>query len=121
MEEEVVGQKKESSKARPGKGVSLKSILGGDMLDTAFLKRQTKLLVLVVLLTILYIDCRYSCQREQITIEELKVKLVEVKYNALTRSSELMERSRQSRIEEYISEQGIDLETSTTPPYLIKK
>ena len=31
-----------------------------------------------------------------------------------------MERSRQSRIEEYIETKGSDLETSTQPPYLIE-
>ena len=40
--------------------------------------------------------------------------------NVLTRSSELMEKSRQSRIEEYISSKESDLQTSTNPPYLIK-
>ena len=35
-------------------------------------------------------------------------------------SSELMEKSRQSRIEDYISNKESDLQTSTHPPYLIK-
>lgn len=46
--------------------------------------------------------------------------LTDIKYDALTRSSELMEKSRQSRIEEYISSKESDLQTSTNPPYLIK-
>lgn len=46
--------------------------------------------------------------------------LTDIKYDALTRSSELMERSRQSRIEEYISTRESDLQTATNPPYLIK-
>ena len=32
-----------------------------------------------------------------------------------------MERSRQSRIEEYIANRESDLQTATTPPYLIRK
>jgi len=51
----------------------------------------------------------------------LKKVLTDVKYDALTRSSELMEKSRQSRIEEYISTEGSSLETSTNRPYIIKK
>ena len=46
--------------------------------------------------------------------------LIDIKYDALTRSSELMERSRQSRIEEYIATKESDLQTSTNPPYLLK-
>ena len=40
-----------------------------------------------------------------IEIDKLKKDLTDIKYDALTRSSELMEKSRQSRIEEYISTQ----------------
>ena len=41
---------------------------------------------------------RYSCQQEMIEIDKLKKDLTDIKYDALTRSSELMEKSRQSRI-----------------------
>ena len=50
-----------------------------------------------------------------------KKELTDIKYDALTRSSELMEKSRQSRIEEYISTEESHLETATNRPYLIKK
>lgn len=100
---------------------SWKSIVGGDILATDFFRRQTKLLVLIMVLVIFYIHNRYSCQQQIITIEELKKELTDIKYDALTRSSELMEQSRQSRIEEYIATRESDLQTATTPPYLIRK
>ena len=53
-------------------------------------------------------------------LDKLKKELIDIKYDALTRSSELMEKSRQSRIEEYIATKESDLQTSTNPPYLIK-
>ena len=87
--------------------ITLKSILGGDILAHSFLKRQANLLILIVLLTILYIDNRYSSQQELIQIDRLK--------------KELTERSRQSRIEEYIATEGTPLQTAAAPPYLIKK
>ena len=68
---------------------------------------------------IFYINNRYECQQLMIRIEELKKELTDIKYDALTRSSELMEQSRQSRIEEYIATQQSDLQSATTPPYLI--
>ena len=40
-----------------------------------------------------------------IEIDKLKKELIDIKYDALTRSSELMEKSRQSRIEDYTSQQ----------------
>jgi hypothetical protein len=51
----------------------------------------------------------------------LRKELTDIKYDALTRSSELMEKSRQSKIEEYISDKESDLQTSTNPPYVIEK
>ena len=87
---------------------------------TDFFRRQTKLLVLIMVFIIFYIHNRYASQQQQIEIDRLKKELIDIKYDALTRSSELMEKSRQSRIEEYISNKESDLQTSTNPPYLIK-
>ena len=106
-------------KQKRSKSNSLKSILGGDILATDFFRRQTKLLVLIMVLIIFYIHNRYASQQQQIEIDKLKKELIDIKYDALTRSSELMEKSRQSRIEDYISTKESDLQTSTHPPYLI--
>ena len=110
------GQKGEKVKRR----TSLKNIIGGDILATDFFRRQTRLLVLIMVLILFYIHNRYACQQQMIEIDKLKKELIDIKYDALTRSSELMERSRQSRIEEYIATKESDLQTSTNPPYLIK-
>lgn len=112
---------KKESTASSSKRMSIRSILGGDILANDFFKRQTRLLVLIMVLTVLYIDNRYSSQQELIEIDKLKKDLVDIKYDALTRSSELMEKSRQSRIEEYISTEESHLQTATNRPYLIKK
>ena len=117
MEEEVVNKKTEEGKKK--NRTSLKSILGGDILATDFFRRQTKLLVLIMVFIIFYIHNRYASQQQQIEIDRLKKELIDIKYDALTRSSELMEKSRQSRIEDYISSKESDLQTSTNPPYLI--
>lgn len=113
-------QKNKGTATSP-KHMSIRSILGGDILANDFFKRQTNLLILIMILTILYIDNRYSSQQELIEIDRLKKELKDIKYDALTRSSELMERSRQSRIEEYISTGEDPLETATNRPYLIQK
>ena len=88
---------------KKSKHTSWKSIVGGDILATDFFRRQTKLLVLIMVLIIFYIHNRYACQQQMIEIDRLKKELTDIKYDDLTRSSELMERSRQSRIEEYFS------------------
>lgn len=98
----------------------VKAWVGGDVLDSSFLRRQAKLLVLIMVLIIFYINNRYECQKQLIEIDNLKKELTDVKYNALTRKSELVERSRQSKIEEYIEADNSELQTATNPPYLIK-
>lgn len=118
-EQNLNKQKKQKGNETPNH-MSIKSILGGDILANDFFKRQTSLLILIMVLTILYIDNRYECQQEMIEIDKLKKELTDIKYDALTRSSELMEKSRQSRIEEYISSEESHLETATSRPYLIK-
>lgn len=121
---EIQNQKEQKTKKKASstsKHMSIRSILGGDILANDFFKRQTSLLILIMILTILYIDNRYSSQQELIEIDRLKKELTDIKYDALTRSSELMEKSRQSRIEEYISTEESPLETSTNRPYLIQK
>ena len=106
--------------ATSGKKISLKNIFLGDFLVNDFLRRQAKLLLLITIYTFIYISNRYSVQQEMIKIDRLRKELTDIKYDALTRSSELTERTRQSRIEEYVSSEHSNLQTSTTPPYVIE-
>ena len=114
-------EKIESAPTNTGKKLTLKNIFLGDFLINDFLRRQAMLLLLITIYTVIYISNRYSVQKEMIEIDRLRKELTDIKYDALTRSSELMEKSRQSRIEEYISTEESHLETSTSRPYLIKK
>lgn len=100
---------------------SWRSIVGGDILTTALFQNQGKMIALIMLLVLFYINNRYACQQQLIEIDKLKKELTDVKYDALTLSSELMEKSRQSRIEEYIASKNSQLGTATKPPYLIRE
>ena len=119
VEEKQINEKTEKAKKAKNR-TSLKNIIGGDILASGSFGRQTKLLALIMVLILFYIHNRYACQQQMIEIDKLKKELIDIKYDALTRSSELMEKSRQSRIEEYIATKESDLQTSTNPPYLIK-
>ncbi len=109
-----------SSKKTSRKGSKLSEILGGDILVAGFFSRHMKLIALIMFLIIIYIQNRYAYQQQIIELDRLKKELTDIKYDALTRSSQLMERSRQSKIEEYIQREHSELEIATTPPYLIK-
>ena len=66
-----MNEKEQNGQARQSH-ITFKSIMGGDILAHNFLRRQAALLVLIVFLTILYIDNRYSSQQELIEIDRLK-------------------------------------------------
>ena len=62
MEEELkqnAQQPKDGQSASP-KHMSIRSILGGDILANDFFKRQTRLLILIMILTVLYIHTKLS-------------------------------------------------------------
>ena len=99
----------------------LKSWFDGDMLLSPFLSRQIGLIVLIAALIIVYVSNRYAFQSEEVEIQRLRTKLEDVKYEALARSSELMEKSRESNIQRFIVERGSQLQMSTRPPVVIKK
>ncbi len=100
---------------------NLKSWLDGDMLLSPLLQRHLGLLLLVFALIIAYVSNRYAFQREQVQIQRLRSELNDVKYEALARSSELMEKSRESNIQRFIMEQGSELQIPTKAPVVIKK
>ena len=72
-------QKGEKVKRR----TSLKNIIGGDILATDFFRRQTRLLVLIMVLILFYIHNRYACQQQMIEIDKLKKELIDIKYDVL--------------------------------------
>ena len=68
------------------------------------------------------ISNRYTCQQKIAEIGSLEKQLTDIRYEALTLSSELMGSSRQSQVQALIESKGISLEESKQPPFkLIKK
>ena len=101
--------------------MSLKSWLDGDMLLSPFFQRHLGLFILVFILIFAYVSNRFAFQREQVKVQRLRTELNDVKNEALARSSELMEKSRESNIERFIVTQGSDLKIPTDAPVVIKR
>lgn len=100
--------------------LSLRSILGGDILAGAWFRRQFPFIVMIVLFIIIYVSNRYASQQELLEIDALQKQRVDEQYRTLTRSSELMERTRRSYVEEYLKQtHDSTLQTATTPPYTL--
>ena len=77
--------------------------------------------VLVVVLIFIFIGNRYVCMQRLREIDRLQQQLRDVRFEALSISSELTGNSRQSQIELLIEEQGIELEAAKNPPYELYK
>ena len=100
-------------------GNPVRDIFAGNILKRKNLIKQWKLLLLVCVLTFCYIGNRYSCEKKIAEIDQLQRKLQDVKYDALSRSFELMSLGKQSEIENAINNNGINLTESTKSPYRI--
>ena len=100
--------------------LALKTILGGDILNTQAIRRQVWLILLITIFAILYVSNRYSCQKQQIKIDNLDTELKRSKYKTLSLSSVLTERCRESHVVEMLRANNDSvIRTADQPPYII--
>ena len=99
---------------------TLRKILGGDWLTADFLRRQIGVILLIVGFTIVYISNRYSCQKDMLEIDRLNAELTDAKYKALSSSSELTEKCRESNVLDLLrNNKDSVLKVANQPPYII--
>ena len=99
---------------------TLKKILGGDILYAHLLRNNIWLIILMVAFIIVYISNRYSVQKDLIEIDRLTLELEDAKYRALSSSSQLTERTRESHVLEILkTNKDSVLKMSSRPPFII--
>jgi len=99
---------------------TLRKILGGDILSARFFRNNIWLIITIVIFTIIYISNRYSVQKYLIEVDKLQNKLEDAKYRALSSSSQLTEKTRESHILEILkTRKDSVLKMSDRPPYII--
>lgn len=99
---------------------TLRKILGGDILTTQIIRRQIWLVILVVFFIIIYISNRYSIQNDIIELDKLQTELQETKYKALSASSQITEKSRESNVLDMLkTNKDSTLHFASQPPYII--
>ncbi len=105
---------------KPTSQISLQKLLGGDLLNGDTVRRQIWLIVLVTFFVLIYIAARYQCQQDIIEIDKLEKELAEAKYKAMSSSSELTERCRESHLLKMLQANNDSLiRPSELPPYKI--
>ena len=105
---------------KPSPALTLRKILGGDILTADLVRRQIWLILLVFAFTVVYVAFRYQCQQDMIQMDKLETELKDAKYKALSSSSTLTERCRESRILELLKNSNDStLHIADQPPYKI--
>lgn len=100
--------------------LTLRTILGGDFLTAEMVRRQIWLFVLMVLFTVVYVAFRYQCQQDLIAIDKLEKEVLDAKYRALSCSSTLTEKCRESHVLEALKQNRDSLlHVADQPPYII--
>jgi frataxin-like iron-binding protein CyaY len=100
--------------------ITLREILGGDILNAQVIRRQIWVIVLIVGITIIYIGNRYCSQKELIKIDKLTKELRDSKYKALSSSSDLTEKCRESHVLEILqNNQDSTLHIADQPPFIV--
>lgn len=100
---------------------TLRKILGGDILTARMLRNNIWLIVLIVGFIVLYITNRYKVQKDLLEIDALNTELIDAKYRALSASSNLTEKCRESHVLDNLKN-GPDssLKQSDRPPYIVE-
>ena len=100
--------------------LTLRKILGGDFLSAELLRHNIWMLVLIAFFTVVYVAFRYQCQQDLILIDKKKAELKDAKYKALSSSSTLTERCRESLVLKKLRQNNDTLlHVSAQPPYII--
>lgn len=117
---DVIRERANEVERQPLGSLTLKSIVGGDILATTAVRKQIGVIMLIVLFMLVYISDRYSCQQSLIQIDKLNEELNDAKAKALSSSSKLTEKSRESRVLEMLQAcKDSTLHISSQPPYII--
>ena len=110
--------KEEDPKLTPT--LTLRTILAGDFLTADMVRRQIWLFVLMVVFTVLYVAFRYQCQQDMIAIDKLEKEVLDAKYKALSSSSTLTEKCRESHVLDALKQNKDSLlHIADQPPYII--
>jgi chromatin remodeling complex protein RSC6 len=104
----------------PLSAMTLRKILGGDILTANLVRQQIWLYLLIMMFLVVYVAFRYQCQQDMITIDKLETELKDAKYRALSSNSTLTEKCRESHILERLKNDNDSLlHISDQPPYII--
>lgn len=109
----------EPENAEVKNGPTFREILNGQAIDNEWLRKNRKYLLFCVFLAFIYINNHYGVEALLKEHVALNKEVKDLKYEAITTSSELMFMSKQSEVVRKVEEAGLGLEVLTTPPRIL--
>ena len=109
-----MGKGNKNKKGNSNAAISAQNILGGGFLTREKTAKHLPFLLFLALLAIIYIGNSYYAEKNIRKIERLQKDVKEMRYEYVTKKSQLMQSSRQSKVANSLSDKGI--KESTVPP-----
>ncbi len=95
-------------------------IMTGNILAKDVVMKQVPLMLLVVILSLIYINNRFLYESELSRNQKLRTELVNKKCESLTKLKELLELERRSGVQDKLQKMNSNLQESFTPVVLVE-
>ena len=100
--------------------MKLQDVLNGNIFSSDWLKKQYKLLGLILVLVLLYVYSGYRAEQQHKYLGDLQDELQDAEYELLTLQGELTDMTRQSAVAEELENRGSRLQTNKIPAVRIE-
>ena len=98
----------------------IQGFLNGELLRSEWVRRQYKLIALIVALVFIYILAGYHSMQQQRQLSDLREEVRDKKFEYLTLSTELVTVTRQSQVIKELEQRGSRLKENKTPAVKVK-
>ena len=98
------------------KSLSFRDLLDGNVLTRKAVLKQSRFILLLVLIAFLSIANRNHSEKTVIHLNSLQSDVKELRARSISTSSELVTISRQSAVKQLVNRNGLELEENLEPP-----
>lgn len=95
-----------------------REVMGGKYLTGAWLQRNLKYVLMLIVMVLIYISNRYYCQQAMLEGKQLTDTLMDRRYKALTVRSQLLEQTLRSNVEENLADSTIRV--AVVPSFVVE-
>lgn len=116
----MFGKKQNKSKQENAtSGTLMRQLLHGQVVSSDFFARNWIALLLVVMMILIYIAGKYTCQTKMEQVRRLTTELETVRAERIRAKSEYMGKIRESAMQELVDTLHLGLSIQETPPFVI--